>query len=386
MNVDRPMIVSINKHEHHLLLPQHKIQLENLIDLRNGVPFLSVVFVSHLLPSSSPFFEALLYPLFSSLEAEFQQILCTMLSLHREGGPRSRASLHLPQGGAAQSSPSSSSVRVRFESMIRAAQDSVCEAVEGGPKFKEDVWSRPGGGGGISRVLEDGNVWEKAGVNVSVVYGVMPPEAYRAAKAAASDQKPGPIPFFAAGISSVLHLTNPFPPTLHFNYRYLETDPPKHSPGAPRQWWFGGGTDLTSSYIFEEDVRHFHSIQKQACDKFDPSFYPQFKKWCDDYFCIKHRDERRGLGGIFFDDLNDYDQEMLLAFATCNGHFLKDNPSFISFLLRVCMSWGLCRMCKLSRASVYTDSREKERHPFCRAAQGMAAAAKRKIRRIQLGI
>ncbi|CAN0927563.1 Oxygen-dependent coproporphyrinogen-III oxidase, chloroplastic [Linum grandiflorum] len=210
-------------------------------------------------------------------------------------------------------------VRCRFEKMIREAQDSVCkalEAVDGAGKFKEDVWSRPGGGGGISRVLQDGAVFEKAGVNVSVVYGVMPPEAYRAARSASADQKPGPIPFFAAGISSVLHPKNPFAPTLHFNYRYFETDAPKDAPGAPRQWWFGGGTDLTPAYIFEDDVKHFHSIQKQACDKFDPSFYPRFKKWCDDYFYIKHRGERRGLGGIFFDDLNDYDQEMLLSFAT----------------------------------------------------------------------
>ncbi|GMP71226.1 hypothetical protein CsSME_00029722 [Camellia sinensis var. sinensis] len=185
----------------------------------------------------------------------------------------------------------SSSVRARFEKMIREAQDSVClaiEAVDGGGKFKEDVWSRPGGGGGISRVLQDGDIWEKAGVNVSVVYGVMPPEAYRAAKPAnSSDVKPGPVPFFAAGISSVLHPKNPFAPTLHFNYRYFETDAPSDAPGAPRQWWFGGGTDLTPAYIFEEDVKHFHSVQKSSCDKFDPSFYPRFKKWCDDYFYIK---------------------------------------------------------------------------------------------------
>ncbi|XP_050212801.1 coproporphyrinogen-III oxidase 1, chloroplastic-like isoform X1 [Mercurialis annua] len=210
-------------------------------------------------------------------------------------------------------------VRARFEKMIRDVQDSVCQAIEAvdeGSKFKEDVWSRPGGGGGISRVLQDSAVWEKAGVNVSVVYGVMPPEAYRAAKGASSDHKPVSVPFFAAGVSSVLHPKNPFAPTLHFNYRYFETDAPKDAPGAPRQWWFGGGTDLTPAYIFEEDVRHFHSTQKQACDKFDPAFYPRFKKWCDDYFYIKHRGERRGLGGIFFDDLNEYDQEMLLAFAT----------------------------------------------------------------------
>ncbi|KAM7262889.1 hypothetical protein ACFE04_000572 [Oxalis oulophora] len=215
---------------------------------------------------------------------------------------------------------SATTIRARFEKMIRNTQDTVCAAIEaadgGGVKFKEDVWSRPGGGGGISRVLQDGAVWEKAGVNVSVVYGVMPPEAYRAAKGASTDQKPGPVPFFAAGVSSVLHPKNPFAPTLHFNYRYFETDAPKDTPGAPRQWWFGGGTDFTPAYIFEEDVKHFHSVQKQACDKFDPTFYPKFKKWCDDYFYIKHRDERRGLGGIFFDDLNDYDQEMLLSFST----------------------------------------------------------------------
>ncbi|MED6205353.1 hypothetical protein PIB30_016730 [Stylosanthes scabra] len=236
----------------------------------------------------------------------------------------------------AHSSSSSSSVRARFEKMIREAQDTVCtalEAADGGAKFKEDVWSRPGGGGGISRVLQDGAVWEKAGVNVSVVYGVMPPEAYRAAKAAASpDQKPGPIPFFAAGISSVLHPKNPFAPTLHFNYRYFETDAPKDAPGAPRQWWFGGGTDLTPAYIFDEDVKHFHLTQKKACDKFDPNFYPRFKKWCDDYFYIKHRGERRGLGGIFFDDLNDYDQEMLLSFATeCANSVI---PAYIPIIER----------------------------------------------------
>ncbi|KAL6546176.1 hypothetical protein OROMI_021897 [Orobanche minor] len=242
-------------------------------------------------------------------------------------------------------SDSSNSVRSRFEKMIREVQDRVCSAIEavdgGGGQFKEDVWSRPGGGGGISRVLQDGAVWEKAGVNVSVVYGVMPPDAYRAAKPIENGSvKACSVPFFAAGISSVLHPKNPFAPTLHFNYRYFETDAPKDAPGAPRQWWFGGGTDLTPAYIFEEDVKHFHLVQKGACDKFNMDFYPRFKKLCDDYFYIKvkitklavgrrpqgndshykfpdvHRGERRGVGGIFFDDLNAYDQEMLLSFAT----------------------------------------------------------------------
>ncbi|RYQ87731.1 hypothetical protein Ahy_B09g095267 [Arachis hypogaea] len=221
----------------------------------------------------------------------------------------------------APSSSSSSSVRARFKKMIREAQDPVCtalEAADGGASFKEDVWSRPGSGGGISRVLQDGAIWEKAGVNVSVVYGIMPLESYRAAKAAASSyQKPGPIPFFTTGISSVsvspiqffsisdgmgndinlfqvLHPKNPFAPTLHimifypyfravshtiittvlkillmpiskYLHKFAATDcvtllHSTDAPGAPRQWWFGGGTDLTPAYIFEEDVKHFHSI------------------------------------------------------------------------------------------------------------------------------
>ncbi|RWW30434.1 hypothetical protein GW17_00004998 [Ensete ventricosum] len=230
---------------------------------------------------------------------------------------------------------SSASVRARFERMIREVQDEVCAAIEaadGGGKFKEDVWSRPGGGGGISRVLQDGGVWEKAGVNVSVVYGVMPPEAYRAAKGEAasgngnSSVKAGPVPFFAAGISSVcvLHPKNPFGPTLHFNYRYFETDAPKDAPGAPRQWWFGGGTDFTPAYIFEEDVKHFHRVQKETCDKFDPSFYPRFKKWCDDYFFIK-RSSFRGVIGSTRPDVGDEEERLDSAIGfrtTRSGHRL----------------------------------------------------------------
>ncbi|XP_024358682.1 coproporphyrinogen-III oxidase 1, chloroplastic isoform X1 [Physcomitrium patens] len=235
-----------------------------------------------------------------------------------------RPSTLLREGEKVQwDNPSTASMRARFESMIRKAQDDICAAVEAvdGSKFREDTWIRPGGGGGISRVLQDGNVWEKAGVNVSVVYGSMPPEAYRAAIGGASaneeaKNKAGRIPFFAAGVSSVMHPKNPMAPTVHFNYRYFETDSPQDVEGAPRAWWFGGGTDLTPSYLFEEDVKHFHQVQKQACDKHDPEFYPKFKKWCDDYFLIKHRGERRGLGGIFFDDLNDRDPEKILTFST----------------------------------------------------------------------
>lgn len=206
-------------------------------------------------------------------------------------------------------------MRQRFEAMIRKAQDEICaqvEALDGG-KFHEDAWVRENGGGGISRVLQGGNVFEKAGVNVSVVYGTMPPEAVKAASARGVTRdvgyKPGePVPFFAAGISSVMHPSNPMAPTMHFNYRYFETD--------RGLWWFGGGTDLTPAYLFEEDAAHFHGTLKQCCDRHDESYYPKFKAWCDDYFLIKHRGERRGVGGIFFDDLNDRPADEIIKFST----------------------------------------------------------------------
>ncbi|KXZ47656.1 hypothetical protein GPECTOR_34g815 [Gonium pectorale] len=225
-------------------------------------------------------------------------------------------------------------MRAKFEKVIRNAQDSICSAIEeiDGKKFHQDAWTRPGGGGGISRVLQDGNVWEKAGVNVSVVYGSMPPEAYRAATGKAEvltkGADAGRVPFFAAGISSVMHPRNPHCPTMHFNYRYFETE---EWNGIPGQWWFGGGTDITPCYVVEEDMKHFHGTYKQVCDRHDPAYYPKFKKWCDEYFrtralraghavrirkMIKHRGETRGLGGIFFDDLNDKDPETILKFST----------------------------------------------------------------------
>ncbi|KAE8778549.1 Coproporphyrinogen-III oxidase, chloroplastic [Hordeum vulgare] len=241
-----------------------------------------------------------------------------------------------------EASSGSSSARARFERLIRRVQAEVCAALEaveegssngnGGGVFREDAWTRPGGGGGISRVLQGGRVFEKAAVNVSVVYGVMPPDAYRAARpdAAAAVEKAGPVPFFAAGVSSVIHPNNPFAPTLHFNYRYFETE-------APQGTTFGGGTDLTPSYIIEEDIKHFHSVQKQACDKFDPTFYPRFKKWCDEYFHIKHRGERRGVGGIFFDDLSDHDQETLLDFAAVGDGLIRLRRSLVLLGHHLCL-------------------------------------------------
>mmetsp|Transcript_28248 Transcript_28248/g.52046 ORF Transcript_28248/g.52046 Transcript_28248/m.52046 type:complete len:368 (-) Transcript_28248:474-1577(-) len=227
--------------------------------------------------------------------------------------PVSKAPESLLRPGADSNNPT----RVRFEKIIRDAQNYICKAIEDvdGTKFREDVWTREGGGGGISRVLQEGNVWEKAGVNVSVVHGEMPVDAYRAAtnalKSGSLDPK-AKVPFFAAGISSVMHPRNPHCPTMHFNYRYFETET---AHGLPGQWWFGGGTDLTPIYVVEDDVRHFHGTLKTVCDRHDPRFYPRFKAWCDDYFTIRHRNEMRGLGGIFFDDLNDRDPQRIMDFS-----------------------------------------------------------------------
>lgn len=211
--------------------------------------------------------------------------------------------------------PGNEGMRRKFEAMCREAQNEICKAIEdldGEGKFAEDVWERPNGGGGISRVLSKGKVFEKAGCSLSVVYGSMPPEAVASATERGADRakgmKPGErVPFFACGLSSVMHPRNPFAPTMHFNYRYFETDG-----GA---WWFGGGTDITPSYLNEEDMKHFHGTYKDVCDKHDQNYYAKFKKWADDYFYIKHRGETRGLGGIFFDDQCDKDPEEHFAFS-----------------------------------------------------------------------
>ena len=170
-------------------------------------------------------------------------------------------------------------MRAKFEQMCREAQNMICKAVEeedGEGKFHEDCWTREDGGGGISRVLTGGKVFEKAGCNLSVVYGSMPQEALAAAndrlKFGATDRgkgyKPGErVPFFACGLSCVMHPRNPHCPTMHFNYRYFETE------GG--MWWFGGGTDITPAYLDTDDMKHFHGTYKEIADKHDPEFYPK---------------------------------------------------------------------------------------------------------------
>ncbi|OCT54022.1 Coproporphyrinogen-III oxidase [Cladophialophora carrionii] len=205
-----------------------------------------------------------------------------------------------------------SPMRLRMEALIKEHQNRIVFALENidGKKFRRDEWTRPAGGSGISCVLQDGNVFEKAGVNISVVYGELSRPAIEKMRAdhksfVASDVEK--LNFFAAGISLVLHPHNPMAPTVHMNYRYFETSDPRdpvNATGTSQQnWWFGGGTDLTPCYLFEEDAHHFHKTIKSACDKHDKDYYPRFKKWCDSYFRIPHRNESRGIGGIFFDDL-----------------------------------------------------------------------------------
>jgi coproporphyrinogen III oxidase len=173
---------------------------------------------------------------------------------------------------------------------MKQLQDEICqslEKVDGVSKFKEDSWEREEGGGGRSRVLQNGGIFEQGGVNFSEVWGhELPPSILKQRPEAAGHG------FYATGTSMVLHPHNPYIPTVHLNYRYFEAGP---------VWWFGGGADLTPYYPFAEDAAHFHRAFQEACDQNHPEYYPVFKRWCDEYFYLKHRQETRGIGGIFFD-------------------------------------------------------------------------------------
>lgn len=206
-------------------------------------------------------------------------------------------------------------MKTKMELLIMRIQAEFCRALEAEEdeetKFVVDRWERNEGGGGITCVMQDGRIFEKAGVNVSVVEGHLPPGAVQQMRARGKILQEGPLPFFAAGVSSVIHPRNPMVPTIHFNYRYFEIQ----NADGTKQWWFGGGTDLTPYYLDEQDSTHFHRTLKNACDKHDKKYYQQFKTWCDDYFFIKHRGERRGIGGIFFDDLDTPSQEQVFQFV-----------------------------------------------------------------------
>jgi len=185
-------------------------------------------------------------------------------------------------------------MKEKFYQYIQDLQDTITaglEEIDGQAKFKQDVWKRPEGGGGRTRVIENGAVFEKGGVNISGVHGKLP-------KAMQSYFNVGDVDFFACGLSLVLHPKNPMIPTVHANWRYFEM---YDSEGIIVDSWFGGGQDLTPYYLFDEDARHFHQVCKTACDNHNSDFYPLYKKKCDEYFYNAHRGEGRGVGGLFFD-------------------------------------------------------------------------------------
>ena len=208
----------------------------------------------------------------------------------------------------------------KFYAYIQQLQDTITaklEAVDGKAKFRQDLWERPEGGGGRTRVIENGNVFEKGGVNISAVHGALP-------KAMQSYFNVSDVDFFACGLSLVIHPTNPFVPTVHANWRYFEM---YDKEGNIINSWFGGGQDLTPYYLFDEDAVHFHQTCKTACDKHNPEFYPKFKKQCDEYFWNAHRDEARGIGGLFFDHCkatDDFSMEQWYNFVTEVGNSFLD--------------------------------------------------------------
>lgn len=228
------------------------------------------------------------------------------------------------------------SIRTQMENLIRQKQKEICAGLETleTKKFQPDEWKRgENGGGGRSMVLADGSTFEKAGVNVSAVYGVLPPGAITRMRAdhgsIVNTADDGTVKFFACGLSMVIHPWNPHAPTTHLNYRYFEIMNPDDTTQA---WWFGGGADLTPSYLYEEDAKLFHENHKKALEPFGIELYPRFKKWCDEYFYLPHRGETRGIGGIFFDDFDELSQQCCLEMCeSCFDAFL---PSYVPVVAR----------------------------------------------------
>ncbi|HEX7731646.1 MAG TPA: oxygen-dependent coproporphyrinogen oxidase [Rhodanobacter sp.] len=206
----------------------------------------------------------------------------------------------------------------RAETLLRELQDRICTALErldGSARFVEDAWTRAAGGGGRTRVLRDGALFEQAGVNFSRVSGQqLPPSATAHRPELAGGG------FVATGVSLVLHPKNPYVPTSHANVRYFEAS----KEGVAPVWWFGGGFDLTPYYPFDEDVVHWHTVARDLCAPFGADTYPRFKQWCDEYFTLKHRGETRGVGGLFYDDLDEGGFERCLDFTKAVGQGFLD--------------------------------------------------------------
>ena len=206
----------------------------------------------------------------------------------------------------------------QVKSYLLQLQSTICssvEALDGEANFLEDNWQRPSGGGGITRAISNGAIFAKGGVNFSHVTGNKLPPSASAHRPELAGRE-----FSALGVSVVLHPNNPYIPTSHANVRFFMA--PKA--GEETIWWFGGGYDLTPYYGFEEDCIHWHQTALKACQPFGASLYPRFKKWCDDYFFIKHRNEARGIGGLFFDDYNELNFEHSFGLMRSIGnHYLK---------------------------------------------------------------
>ncbi len=206
----------------------------------------------------------------------------------------------------------------QVKAYLLSLQDKICTALEGEEpevRFVEDLWDREEGGGGRTRVLANGEVIEQGGVNFSHVFGFnLPPSATAKRPELANRQ------FQAMGVSLVIHPRNPYVPTSHANVRFLIAE----KPGEPTIWWFGGGFDLTPFYAYREDVIHWHETARNACQPFGDDVYARYKKWCDEYFFLKHRNETRGVGGLFFDDLNEPGFAQSFAFMRSVGdHYLQ---------------------------------------------------------------
>tara|TARA_R110001592_G_scaffold86031_1_gene253997 strand:+ start:5211 stop:6122 length:912 start_codon:yes stop_codon:yes gene_type:complete len=202
----------------------------------------------------------------------------------------------------------------QVKTYLLALQDDICaglEKVDTKSSFVEDAWSRPQGGGGRTRVMTKGHVFEKGGVNFSHVHGDKLPASATHARPELAGRN-----FQAMGVSLVMHPTNPYVPTSHANVRFFIAEKEGEAP----IWWFGGGYDLTPYYGFKEDCQHWHQIAAQACAPFGDKVYSEYKKWCDDYFYLKHRNEARGVGGLFFDDLNKWGFEKSFAFMQAIGN------------------------------------------------------------------
>jgi coproporphyrinogen III oxidase len=226
----------------------------------------------------------------------------------------------------------------RIETILKDMFDNVCQSLEeiDGTKLNEQRWKRdekgqliPGedsnGSIYIDKTFRNSNVFEKVGLNYVSMHGELPPGmTFQGSDAVMLDPTNRTVseqgtPFFATSTSVVINALNPMVPTAHVNYRYFQIG----DGTQPGSWWFGGGGDLTPIYLFEEDAVHFHKVHKEACDQHNPEFYPRFKKWCDQYFYLPHRGEARGVGGIFFDYLQEYDAETLLSFVkTCSEAFV----------------------------------------------------------------